>query len=161
MVYDNYLDLSGMDLVPFVDSNEKRLVQRVVYQVENADKCYLDLWIQSERNGYYMYAMLYTFEAYSWAFGIAPLEMKKVHIADKFGRGTSSAYHSAGMKASIFGKQMIKQLFPHWEINWEPYKTWNKPMSTMPAIAKYAPECIEETFYFDERKVFGYQRIAG
>ena len=157
MVYDSYLDLKGLDIVPFVDVDETNpVVQRVVYQVENADKCYLDLWIQSEKNAYYLYAMLYTFETYSWAYAIVPLEMKRVRLMDKYGRGSQSVYYEVGKKAAVFGKEIIKQLFPSKTCNWKPYRTWNKSMSKMPPIARYASEWVEERFYFDERKVFGY-----
>lgn len=154
MIYDDYLDLSKFDLVPFVSADDSdKAVNRVIYKVKGRQKCYLDMWINCEKTAFYLYMMLYILEGTGFGIGVEFIDMKKVKLSEKYGRGTREKYYSAGMKAAIFGKAIINKTFENEMIDWNPYRVFPKAMRKNPFLNRYSAICDEETFYFDEEYI--------
>lgn len=153
MIYDEYFDLAGMDLAELIcPQEEMKAVYRVVYPVMNREKSYLDLWIHSEKDGFYLYLVIYTKEPILFGYGFSELDARKVLLLEKHGRGTAKTYYEAGIKAALFAKDMVRQFFPEWEVNWKPVAMYDNPMTKMPHYICYC-ETQKETYVFDEAKL--------
>lgn len=155
MLYDDYLDLSGMDLVPFIEPGDPlKKVNRVVYKIMDCKHTVLDMWMKSECDGFYLYMLLYDLEVGGYYFGITPSVKKRVKITEKRRRGSKASYYEAGMKAAIFAKDIVNTCLPDVQVNWKKCYSWNKAMSEEPRIAIYF-ECRDtEYYFFDEEKIW-------
>lgn len=155
MVYDDYLDLSGMDLVPFISlMDETKSVNRLSFPIKGQDDLRMNMWIHSDSNAFYLYMMKCSTALSCWLFGYAPLKTIRIKLVDKFGRGTRNSYYSAGMKASLFAKIIAEKFFPEDEIVWENCWSKAKGMCERTMSVCLSGKYEEEPYYFDEKAIW-------
>lgn len=154
MVYDEYLNLSGLDLVPFINPEEDgKVVYRVVSPIKNGPvkATLLDLKIHNEKDGYYLYLAVYEADRNPFGYSIAPHVMKKILVAEKTEKASQRSYYWAALKASIFAKDIVKEVIPQYEVDWTALKIYEAKMSRLPFYARYG--LFEKEWYpFSERK---------
>lgn len=94
MIYDNYLDLDQKDIVPFIDvTGNMPWGYRVVYSLKKQPHCFLHMWVQNEKEGYFVYFAIVWKEEIGIRFDIGPSEpFLKVFLMEKYGRATKKAF---------------------------------------------------------------------
>lgn len=126
MRYDEYTDLSGKEIVPFVDFEEaSKAVHRLSYPASitraehKAEYGILQLWIQYEKPYYFLYLSVVTPEhsGYSILFDGSGRHAK-VRLLEAE-RNTKDSYYKAGVKASVWGRKIVEACCPELMVEWQ------------------------------------------
>lgn len=155
MIYDNYLELDQENIVPFIDfTGDTESSYRVVYPLKNYARCYLNMWIQNEKEGYFLYFAIVRKEEIGISFEIGPAEpFIKVLLMEKFGRATKKSFYSANMKASCFAKDMVEVLLSNLEVDWKHIHRIRHFMSAKPFGGWQDAFCERKSYYYNEQKI--------
>lgn len=163
MRYDVYTELSGREIIPFVDFEEdSKAVHCLNYPVSITHTDYkkeygmLKLWIQYENPYYFLYLSVAVLESlgYSIQFDGSRQHAKvRLFLAE---RNTKDNYYRAGVKASVWGRKIVEQCCPHLVVDWQEGSAYEKPKGEnfVKASRKFYEE-VQMGFFREEEGALG------